>query len=208
MKKFITTIRAALRISNRKSKKPDNTDFKQQRLPAWKPILTAQNVIPTIFLIGAAFVPIGIGMTFIANSVKEKVIPYTDCTNNQGVMCKDVIIDTDVWKRNCTCNITFEIEEKWLGKVVLYYKLGNFYQSHRRYVKSRDDNQLTGQLEMAKNNLFTEHNCNPYLTCESEKDCCNEFVEGQCTKPLPLGTVFLPCGAIANSMFSDEASLW
>jgi len=30
------------------------------------------------------------------------------------------------------------------GKVFLYYQLDNFYQNHRRYVKSRSNTQLDG----------------------------------------------------------------
>ena len=89
------------------------------------------------------------------------------------------------------------------------YGLDNFHQSHRRYVASRDDDPLLGNLEIHKNSLFTEHKCNPYFTCETEEECCNEFGEdGNCTSPLPIGTIFLPCGAIASSMFNDEISLW
>lgn len=29
----------------------------------------------------------------------------------------------------------------------MYYGLSNFYQNHRRYVKSRDDSQLNGDME-------------------------------------------------------------
>lgn len=31
------------------------------------------------------------------------------------------------------------------GPVYVYYQLDNFYQNHRRYVKSRDSSQLNGQ---------------------------------------------------------------
>lgn len=30
------------------------------------------------------------------------------------------------------------------SNVFMYYGLSNFYQNHRRYVKSRDDSQLNG----------------------------------------------------------------
>ena len=30
------------------------------------------------------------------------------------------------------------------GPVYVYYQLDNFHQNHRRYVKSRDSNQLNG----------------------------------------------------------------
>lgn len=54
-----------------KSKKPDNTAFKQQRLPAWQPILTAGTVLPAFFVIGLIFIPIGIGLFVTSNNIKE-----------------------------------------------------------------------------------------------------------------------------------------
>lgn len=53
------------------SKKPDNTAFKQQRLPAWQPILTAGTVLPAFFVIGLIFIPIGIGLYVTSNNIKE-----------------------------------------------------------------------------------------------------------------------------------------
>lgn len=36
------------------------------------------------------------------------------------------------------------------SNVFMYYGLSNFYQNHRRYVKSRDDSQLNGDLSSLK----------------------------------------------------------
>ena len=33
--------------------------FRQQRLPAWQPILTPYNVIPTLFVLALVFIPLG-----------------------------------------------------------------------------------------------------------------------------------------------------
>eukprot|EP00079_Xenopus_tropicalis_P035540 XP_017949311.1 PREDICTED: cell cycle control protein 50A isoform X1 [Xenopus tropicalis] len=127
-----------------KSKKPDNTAFKQQRLPAWQPILTAGTVLPAFFIIGIVFIPIGIGIFVTSNNIRE-----------------------------------FE------SNVFMYYGLSNFYQNHRRYVKSRDDSQLNGD----KNSLTNpSKECEPYRTNGS--------------KPIA------PCGAIANSMFNDTLVLY
>ena len=60
----------------------------------------------------------------------------------------------------------------------MYYGLQNFYQNHRRYVKSRDDSQLLGR---DVSTLNTE--CAPY-----DKD--------------QNGNKYAPCGAIANSLFN------
>ena len=50
---------------------PKSSKFKQQALPAWQPILTAGTVLPTFFLLGVAFVPIGVGLMYFSNTVKE-----------------------------------------------------------------------------------------------------------------------------------------
>ena len=64
----------------------------------------------------------------------------------------------------------------------MYYGLTNFYQNHRRYVKSRDDVQLLGQL-----NKEVSADCKPYDKNKSD-------------------TPIAPCGAIANSMFNGMYS--
>ena len=45
--------------------------FKQQKLPAWQPILTADTVLPLFFLIGIAFIPIGVGLLLSSNQVDQ-----------------------------------------------------------------------------------------------------------------------------------------
>lgn len=61
----------------------------------------------------------------------------------------------------------------------MYYGLTNYYQNHRRYVKSRDDFQLLGKLSQTPSS-----DCAPY-----------DFYNG---KPIA------PCGAIANSLFNGK----
>ncbi len=70
----------------------------------------------------------------------------------------------------------------------LYYGLSNFYQNHRRYVKSRDDTQLLGNKP---SKLNTE--CAPYDT----------FNEINGTTTIANTSQYAPCGAIANSLFTD-----
>ncbi|EPY83210.1 cell cycle control protein 50A [Camelus ferus] len=67
------------------------------------------------------------------------------------------------------------------GNVFMYYGLSNFYQNHRRYVKSRDDSQLNGDPSALLN---PSKECEPYRRNED--------------KPIA------PCGAIANSMFNGK----
>lgn len=64
-----------------------------------------------------------------------------------------------------------------------YYALRNFYQNHRRYVRSKSDSQLYG-THVSPNSLTS---CQPYATFTNE------------TKTYAI----LPCGMIANSLFND-----
>ena len=75
--------------------------FKQQRLPAWQPILTAGTVLPTFFVIGIAFIPIGVGLLYFSDQVVEYPYDYTECVNRNGVKCSEEIENGN----NCTCII-------------------------------------------------------------------------------------------------------
>ncbi|KII88909.1 hypothetical protein PLICRDRAFT_109866 [Plicaturopsis crispa FD-325 SS-3] len=60
-------------------RRPANTAFKQQRLKAWQPILTPKTVLPTLFIIGIIFAPIGGLLVWGSSKVTEITLDYTDC---------------------------------------------------------------------------------------------------------------------------------
>lgn len=193
------------------SKKPDNSAFKQQRLPAWQPVLTAKSVLPIFFIVGVVFIPIGSLIIVASEGVQEVERVYTSCkakfefTNqnmsdiqpvNDDRECKDIY---DTWKLKlgsqggfisdpptCVCveeiNITAVMEKP----IFAYYRLTNYYQNHRRYVKSRDDTQLLAQEGSISE--FPDGDCSPY-------DKISDGNGGH----IPIA----PCGAIANSLFND-----
>ncbi|XP_024913523.1 cell cycle control protein 50A-like isoform X2 [Cynoglossus semilaevis] len=167
-----------------KSKKPDNTAFKQQRLVAWQPILTAGTVLPAFFVIGIFFIPIGIALFVTSNNIKEFEIDYTgvDADSPCYSCAKDFSWNSTT---SCTCSVDFKLEQPFESNVFMYYGLSNFYQNHRRYVKSRDDSQLYGDLSALTN---PSKECEPYRTSNG----------------LPIA----PCGAIANSLFNDTLELY
>lgn len=51
-----------------------DTNFKQQRLKAWQPILTASTALPLFFTIGVVFIPIG--AVLLVASDKVSVVHY------------------------------------------------------------------------------------------------------------------------------------
>ena len=68
----------------------------------------------------------------------------------------------------------------------MYYGLTNYYQNHRRYVRSRDDGQLHGYTK-DKNSLLDD--CAPFKT---------KSIKSGLEQPIA------PCGAIANSLFNGK----
>lgn len=46
-----------------------DTNFKQQRLKAWQPILTARTALPLFFMIGVVFIPIGAVLLVASDNV-------------------------------------------------------------------------------------------------------------------------------------------
>ncbi|KAL3843163.1 hypothetical protein ACJMK2_021114 [Sinanodonta woodiana] len=167
------------------SRKPKDTKFKQQKLPAWQPILTAGTVLPAFFAIGVAFIPLGVVLLVTSNNVQEYKYDYTYCKNNDSVQCADVIANyTNGTSNSCYCTVDIELPTDFKGTVYMYYGLTNFYQNHRRYVRSRDDAQLHGD-SISHSNLNTD--CEPYRT------------KGE--------NGIAPCGAIANSLFNDSYQL-
>ncbi|KAI3388714.1 hypothetical protein SNEBB_011053 [Seison nebaliae] len=168
----------------------DKNAFWQQRLPAYQPVLTARVVIPVFFIVGILFIAIGTTLFVIAHGTQEKVIDYTQCANDQGT-CIDYYENfnyTDDPYFHCSCNITLELEENYRSNLYIYYGLTNYYQNHRRYVKSRDDNQLIGKKEGVKYDELID-DCDPY-------------------RKGPNGEAIAPCGAIANSLFNDSFQLF
>ncbi|CAO3637815.1 unnamed protein product [Cunninghamella echinulata] len=70
------------------------------------------------------------------------------------------------------------------GPIYMYYRLTNFYQNHRLYIKNFDADQLLGN---PSSGTTYNTNCNPLASNDDN-------------------LLVYPCGLIANSMFNDTAS--
>jgi hypothetical protein len=169
-----------------KSKKPADTAFKQQRLPAWQPIITANTALPVFLIIGLTFIPIGIVLVITSERVLEYDLDYTDTncisSSQPNTTCADFLKRNNYTGSSCLCTKTITLDQPFTGEVYFYYGLVNYYQNHRRYVKSRDDNQLLGKTGEASDD------CQPF---QKSSD----------------GSSIAPCGAIANSKFNDILTL-
>lgn len=88
-----------------------------------------------------------------------------------------VVVNTAV------CSLEFNIPQTIGPPVLLYYRLTDFYQNHRRYVKSYHQDQLKGRA--IPNATIGSSACNPLRLNET-------------------GFAYYPCGLIANSVFNDS----
>lgn len=80
------------------------------------------------------------------------------------------------------CTIDFTIPTTMNGPVYMYYRLTNFFQNHRQYIKNFDADQLMGKI-VSPSTLRTD--CDPLAYDENNK-------------------LIFPCGLIANSLFNGK----
>jgi len=160
------------------SRRPEDTPFNQQKLRGWQLPVTLNGLIAIFFIIGVLFFPLGFLLLWQSNNVQEFSMLY-DGTSDMDVQCS--ISEANV-KQNCT--IPYVFDEDVTGPIYVYYEISNFYQNHRRYVKSRSSDQLMGE------NLSYDD------------------VESDCFPLVENGSALLnPCGLIANSFFNDVITM-
>jgi predicted membrane protein len=111
-----------------KVRKLRESRFKQQTLPAWRPIPSFRSTMITFTVFGLIFLALGIVLFVMSEKIIENSVQYnTSCSSLNNV-----------------CLISFNVAQTIPAPVFIYYQLDNFYQNHRRYVKSRSFNQLKG----------------------------------------------------------------
>ncbi|GMI83334.1 hypothetical protein like AT1G54320 [Hibiscus trionum] len=160
----------------RNSKRPKYSKFTQQELPACKPILTPRWVISAFMLVSIVFIPIGVVSLFASRDVVEIIDRYEiECVPQNLRNNKVSFIQSDA---NKTCTRRLTVPKLMKQPIYVYYQLDNFYQNHRRYVKSRSDSQLKDNSSW-----------NDVSSCKPE-DMSN-------------GQPIVPCGLIAWSLFND-----
>ena len=113
----------------------------------------------------------------------------TNCSQAQGAnfQWKGQLVNRTfdgVEQPTFVCTLMFNIPNDLHPPVYLYYRLTNFYQNHRRYVKSLDSDQLKGTA--VKNSSLGA--CAPLDTDKHRNG---------------TGNAYYPCGLIANSVFND-----
>lgn len=168
-------------LIRQKVEKLKNSKFKQQTLPAWRPIPSFRSTMITFTVFGIIFLGLGVLLYIMSDQIKEIVVTNYD--------------DLDQCKAKDSCTIEFKVTENIQQPIYVYYQLDNFYQNHRRYVKSRSFNQLKGD----------------YLTVDKLADCdpikknsdVGRTLAWDKNTTLKGDDPAIPCGLVAKSFFND-----
>eukprot|EP01016_Furgasonia_blochmanni_P020616 TRINITY_DN2300_c0_g1_i8.p2 TRINITY_DN2300_c0_g1~~TRINITY_DN2300_c0_g1_i8.p2 ORF type:complete len:187 (-),score=25.74 TRINITY_DN2300_c0_g1_i8:676-1236(-) len=154
--------------------------LKQQILKAWQPVPTVNSTIVVFFILSIFFLGFGILLLVMTLDIVEVSQRYDqDC---QG---------------KATCIVNLKVPKLMKSPVFVYYELDNFYQNHRRYMKSKDTNQLMGE-DPGSGDIG---DCDPVKTMADANKVT--YAGGQ---PItePGSAVANPCGLIARSMFNGK----
>jgi hypothetical protein len=166
-----------------------NSNFKQQKLSAWRPVPTIASTTITFIVFGIVFIIIGVIVLIFSNQIIDISVRYDlQCGKNQT---------------NCVLPIT--ITEKMKQPVMVYYQLNNFYQNHRRYVKSKSNSQLSGDVLTADQ---IEADCDPVFK-NKHLNVKYAYFKDSNNNPVLLDpeAAANPCGLIAKSLFNDTYNL-
>tara|TARA_B110000977_G_scaffold155326_2_gene197564 strand:- start:909 stop:1808 length:900 start_codon:yes stop_codon:yes gene_type:complete len=131
------------------------------------------------------FVPIG-GACVAANlnvvEVSARYDNLADCSTNFFPSDAEKALKASYLGAGTSCTVSLYIPKTMKHPVYVYYELNNFYQNHRRFVKSRSDEQLAGETTV------------------------NDFCSPQQFKDDANGTrvEINPCGLMAWSFFNDS----
>lgn len=61
------------------SRRPDNSAFKQQRLPAWTPMLTARSVLPFLYFTALICLLLGMWLILTVQTMQEIKVSAFPC---------------------------------------------------------------------------------------------------------------------------------
>jgi hypothetical protein len=192
----------------KKENKPSNSNFRQQRLVAWQPIMSPPHVVACLLVVAACFMPVGIAILFANKDALNVEFRYDlerrcSLTDNDAIASFNPGNGGPVQSQGCRTVVNFSVPEKMPAPVYMYYKLSNFYQNHRRFAKSRSVSQLAGN-NPDKSSMT---DCDPLLDPGAATDTEGQqaSVNGQ---TLNYGSMkYSPCGLVAWSLFNDSFAL-
>ena len=154
-------------------------------LPAWRPVPSFGSTMIIFGIFGLIFLTLGITLYVMSEKIQGVVYQYDKCSTAPT-----------------TCTSVIEIDSDIPAPIYVYYQLDNFYQNHRRYVKSRSNEQLMGN-ELSVSQLS---DCDPITT--NANLATGKILAYDKTTELKGDDPAFPCGLVAKSYFNDTFELW
>jgi len=151
---------------------------------------TVKSAVIIFTSIGLIFIIIGSILVAYSKEIVEASVRYDDADGCKGA----------TWDNPKVCEVSLEISDDMQAPVFFYYELHNYYQNHRRYVKSKSNDQLKGK-DMSKGDLA---DCDPVISM-GDLGRRREDMQGGWT--LDDSEPANPCGLIAKSIFNDTFEL-
>ena len=157
----------------------------------WRPVPTILSTTLCLLITGILFLIIGIIVLLLSQEIKEFKIRYDNIEQ-----CDNALSD----KQSKECTLQIKLDSDFNSTVMVYYQLENFFQNHRRYIKSRSINQLKGK-NLSKGQI--KDDCDPIITNE-DLGRINSVGGIKLVPTEPAN----PCGLIAKSFFNDSFKLY
>ncbi|KAJ2904208.1 Meiotically up-regulated protein [Zalerion maritima] len=201
----------------KKSRRPANTAFRQQRLKAWQPILTPKTVLPLFFTIGIIFAPIGGLLLYASSQVQELRLDYTNCDESPLVDSGsrsdfEAMSGDDVSFAFKTSNVESNAGAMWAhSNLTETYQGVNYTDAITCHIQFEIPESMGPPVLMYYHLTNFYQNHRRYVASFSEKQLKGDALSGSavnssgCT-PLTSdddGKPYYPCGLIANSIFND-----
>jgi len=157
----------------------------------WRPVPTIFSTTMCFLITGLVFFVVGAVLLFMTSQIQEFVIRYDDIKDCSFALNNSI---------NNTCIVDITLDNTFNPPVMVYYQLENFYQDHRRYIKSRSLSQLQGNA-LSVSQISSD--CDPVTTVKDVG--IYKSIGGN---SLSASDVANPCGLIAKSLFNDTYQLF
>lgn len=132
-----------------------------------------------MYALGIIFIIFGVVLITINSSIVEITTEYDD---------------TSKCALNSNCTVTITLDQEMTAPIFVFYELHNFYQNHRRYIRSKSANQLAGDIISESD---ASSSCDPVYLMKHIG-----VSKSWGGKNLSEDTVANPCGLIAKSIFN------
>ena len=152
----------------------------------WRPVPTILSTTLCFLFSGMIFVLVGALLLYFTTKIKEFVIRYDDIPACNNVLQSPV---------DNTCQVEIDLTDTYEPPVMVYFQLENFYQDHRRYIKSRSISQLQGNI-LTTSQISSD--CDPIVTVQDLG--IYRTIGGNILNSTDPAN---PCGLIARSLFND-----